>query len=97
MDPTPKYTLRSVANNTNTAISIVNLFTGNLPSYMKLFVVPAPLINTSFLIDLCENMVFSPKPTLTIHGPQGVGVLQISSDRDDRIGGKSQNPKNSLD
>ena len=35
--------------------------------------VPVPLINTSFLIDLCENMVFSPKPTLTIRGPQGVG------------------------
>ena len=42
---------------------------------MKLFCGPgAPLINTSFLIDLCENMVFSPKPTLTvtIRGPQGV-------------------------
>ena len=41
---------------------------------MKLFCGPgAPLINTSFLIDLCENMVSSPKPTLTIRGPQGVG------------------------
>ena len=28
-------------------------------------------MNTSFLIDLCEDMVFSPKPTPTIHGPQG--------------------------
>ena len=67
---------------------------------MKLFVVSAPLINTSFVIDLCENMVFSPKPTLTIRGPQGGGgggVLQISSDRNDRIGGKSQKPRDSLD
>ena len=67
---------------------------------MKLFVVPAPLINTSFLIDLCENMVFSPKPTLTIRGPQGSGgggSLQISSDRDDQMGAKVKTPKKSLD
>ena len=35
--------------------------------------VPAPLKHTSFLTDLCENMVFSPKSTLTICGPQGGG------------------------
>ena len=46
-------------------------------------------MNTSFLIDLCEDMVFSPKPTPTIHGPPGGGgVLQISSDMDDQMGTK---------
>ena len=60
--------------------------------------VPAPLITTSFLIDLCENMVLSPKPTLTIHGPQegGGGVLQISIDRDDQMGAKIKTQKNSM-
>ena len=28
---------------------------------------------------------------------RGGGVLRISSDRDDQMGGKNQNPKNSLD
>ena len=36
--------------------------------------VPAPLRNASFLIDLCEDMVFSPKPTLTIRGQWGAGT-----------------------
>ena len=43
-------------------------------------------------------MVFYPKPTLTIRGPQGAGVgggvPQISSDRDDQMGQKSKLPKN---
>ena len=45
-------------------------------------------------------MVFSPKPTLTIRGPQGSGgggSLQISSDRDDQMGAKVKTPKKSLD
>ena len=36
--------------------------------------VPAPLRNASFLIDLCEDMVFSPKPILTIRGQWGAGT-----------------------
>ena len=59
--------------------------------------VPVPLINTSFLIDLCEDMVFSPKPTPTIHGPRGGGgVLQISSDMDDQMGAKIETQKNPM-
>ena len=45
-------------------------------------------------------MIFSPKPTLTIRGPQGSGgggSLQISSDRDDQMGAKVKTPKKSLD
>ena len=34
----------------------------------------APQRNTSFLFDLCEDMVFSPKPTLTIRGQWGAGT-----------------------
>ena len=65
---------------------------------MKLFCGPgAPLINTSFLIDLCENMVFSPKPTLTIRGPQGVGGTPDFMWQGWSNWGKSQNPKKSLD
>ena len=42
-------------------------------------------------------MVFSPKPTLTIHGPQGGGgVLQISSNMDDQMGAKIETPKNPM-
>ena len=62
--------------------------------------VPAPLINASFLIDLCEDMVFSPKPTLTVFmDPRGRGVgvvLQISNYRDDQMGAKIKTQKNTI-
>ena len=96
MDLTPKYTLSSTANNTNTAISIVNLFTGNLPLLSEAFL--WSLRNASFLIDLCEDMVFSPMPTLTIRGPRGVGGGGTPDFKWQgwSNGGKSQNPQKSL-
>ena len=43
---------------------------------------------------LVHSAIESEKDTTV--GREG-GVLRISSDRDDQMGGKNQNPKNSLD
>ena len=52
-------------------------------------------MNTSFLIDLCEDMVFSPKPTPTIHGPRGGGGTPNFKWHGWSNGGKNRNPKKS--
>ena len=44
---------------------------------------------------LVHSAIESEKDTTV--GREGGGVLRISSDRDDQMGGKNQNPKNSLD
>ena len=46
---------------------------------------------------LVHSAIESEKDTPVGREGWGEGLLQISSDRDDQMGGKSQNPKNSLD
>ena len=46
---------------------------------------------------LVHSAIESEKDTTVGRDGGGGGVLRISSDRDDQMGGKNQNPKNSLD